>query len=552
MTTNNENNVLTKSEVRQTTILSSLSVCFEWYDFFLYAVFASIISKQFTSGLNDSWAFIFALVTFSIGFIFRPVGGLLFGYVGDKYGRKTSLLFNILLMSVPTFMVSILPTYESVGIISPLMLFFLRILQGIALGGGWAGVSVYIAEITPHEKRSQYISNLGAVSVLGLSMAIAANYYLKNYFGEADFEEWAWRLPFLASTVLLSLSVWIRLKFKESPTYIALEQSKKVPQQLFSEVFLKKDNLKRMLKLFFFLPVMQVLYYSAFTYSLSFLTQVLKINDKVATELFLFATLAALPVFFLSGYMTTNAHKKKIYLGLAVLFALLVTPTYKFIADNANPHLMAFNEKKIILEVNEHHCGSQFNPLNTTVFTKSCDIAKNILSKASLNYSIVNTQTEKAVIKVENKSFEVDDIVSNGLSDNKQDLGKISKKFTTFLVAQGYEPKASDKEFSYPAVFFGIWLLMAFAAILLSFANSIAVELFKAPTRVLSYSFSYNFTSIIGGLIPSIGFALITNLGNIFAGTFATIGVMLVGVLISIFTLKFKEHQPIDHEGYDS
>lgn len=552
MTTQNLNIQLSEKEIKQTVFLSSLSVCFEWYDFFLYAIFSSIITKQFTSGLNDSWAFIFALVTFSIGFIFRPVGGLIFGYLGDKYGRKTSLLFNILLMSVPTFMVSILPTYESIGIISPLMLFFLRILQGIALGGGWAGVSVYIAEITPYQKRSQYISNLGSVSVLGLSMAIAANYYLKGYFGEADFNEWAWRLPFLASTILLSLSVWIRLKFKESPSYIMLEQSKKIPQHLFSEVFLKADNLKRMLKLFFFLPIMQVLYYTAFTYSLIFLTQVLKVNEKMATELFLFATFAAIPVFFLTGFITTNAHKKKIYLALSVIFAALIIPIYQFIASNSNPQLMEFNEKKIVLEVNESYCGSQFNPLNTTVFTKSCDIAKNILSKASLNYTISQVAIDKAIIKINNKSFEVNDIVSKGLSENKQDLGKISKNFTDFLVTQGYKPKADEKAFSYPAVFLGIWLLMSFAAILLSFANSIALELFKAPTRSLSYSFAYNLTSIIGGLTPALGFSLIANLGNIFAGSLATIGIMLTGVLISSFILRYKEHLPIDHEGYDT
>ena len=181
------NNNTNNKDMKSISLLSYFSVTFEWYDFFLYAVFSTVITKQFTSGLNDTWSFIFALVTFSIWFLFRPVGGLIFGYLGDKYGRKTSLLINILLMSVPTFMVSILPTYESVGIVSPIILFFLRILQGIALGGGWAGISVYVAENAPTNKRAQYIANLGGFTVLGLIFAVAANYYLKDFFGEADF-----------------------------------------------------------------------------------------------------------------------------------------------------------------------------------------------------------------------------------------------------------------------------------------------------------------------------------------------------------------------------
>lgn len=549
MTTTNINQ-LTEKEVKNTSFLSALSVCFEWYDFFLYAVFASIITKQFTSGLNDSWAFIFALVTFSIGFIFRPVGGIIFGYLGDKFGRKTSLLINILLMSVPTFMVSILPTYESVGIISPLMLFFLRILQGIALGGGWAGVSVYIAEITPHEKRSKYISYLGSASVIGLFMAFSANFYLKQYFGETEFNEWAWRLPFLASTLLLSLSVWIRLKFKESPTYKALEQQKLISETPFSDVFLNADNLKRMAKNFFMLSMMQVFYYTAYNYSLLFLTQTLKVNDKVATELFLFATLASVPVFLIGGQLANSGHKKKIYLAMVAVVAALLVPTYQFIANNANPELMAFNEKKITLEVNELHCGSQFNPLNTAIFVKSCDIAKNIMSKSSLSYEVVNNSSDVAIIKIDGKSFEVKDITSKGLNENKQDLSKISKSFNEFLAQQKYPAKADEKSFSYGAVFFGIWLLMAFATLLLSLANSIAVELFKAKSRVLAYSFSYNFTSIIGGLAPSVGFALVANFGNILAGTAFAISIMVIGTLINIFTLKFVEKQPIDYEGY--
>ena len=198
---------------------SSLGTVFEWYDFYLYGLLATIISAQFFSGVNDSTAFILALAAFAAGFAVRPFGALVFGRIGDLVGRKYTFLVTMGIMGASTFAVGLLPSYKTAGVAAPLMLVALRMLQGLALGGQYGGAATYVAEHAPEGRRGFYTSFIQTTATLGLFAALLIVIGTRTWLGEEAFASWGWRLPFFASAALLCVSLWIRLQLNESPVY---------------------------------------------------------------------------------------------------------------------------------------------------------------------------------------------------------------------------------------------------------------------------------------------------------------------------------------------
>src|ERR1700736_5270984 len=197
---------------------ASLGTGFEWYDFFLYGSLAAIISKQFFTGLNETSGFIFALLTFAAGFAVRPFGALVFGRLGDLVGRKKTFLATIIIMGTATTLVGVLPTYSSAGIAAPIALIALRMLQGLAIGGEYGGAAIYVAEHAPPGDRGRYTSWIQTTATLALLLSLLVIMACRKALG-SDFETWGWRIPFLISTVLLAVSVYIRLQLAESPVF---------------------------------------------------------------------------------------------------------------------------------------------------------------------------------------------------------------------------------------------------------------------------------------------------------------------------------------------
>src|SRR5687767_5592364 len=207
-------------EERKVIFASSLGTVFEWYDFYLYGSLAAIISRQFFSGVQPTAAFIFALLAFAAGFAVRPFGALVFGRLGDLVGRKHTFLVTIVIMGVATCAVGILPSYATIGIVAPVLLILLRLLQGLALGGEYGGAATYIAEHAPHDKRGAYTSWIQTTATLGLFLSLVVIMLCRILLGTERFEAWGWRIPFLLSAALLGISVWIRLKLQESPLFL--------------------------------------------------------------------------------------------------------------------------------------------------------------------------------------------------------------------------------------------------------------------------------------------------------------------------------------------
>ena len=223
---------------------SALGTLFEWYDFYLYGALASVFAAHFFSGVNETTAFIFALATFAVGFIVRPLGALFFGRIGDIVGRKVTFLVTLALMGLATFLVGVLPGYVSIGITAPLLLVALRIVQGIAVGGEYGGAIVYVAEHAPPGRRGLHTSFIPAMAMGGLLLSLVVIGATRSAMTPAEFLAWGWRVPFLLSLILLGISLWIRLRLHESPVFRQMQAEGALSHAPVSETFLQGRNLR--------------------------------------------------------------------------------------------------------------------------------------------------------------------------------------------------------------------------------------------------------------------------------------------------------------------
>src|SRR5690242_19898185 len=234
----------TERELRTVVFASSLGTVFEWYDFYLYGALAVIMTKQFFSGVDPTAGFIFTLLAFAAGFAVRPFGALVFGRLGDLVGRKYTFLITITIMGLSTFIVGLLPSYASIGILAPVLLILLRLLQGLALGGEYGGAATYVAEHAPHGKRGLHTSWIQTTATLGLFLSLIVILATRTMIGEEAFAAWGWRIPFLISLILLLFSVYIRMKLNESPTFKKMKEEGKGSKSPLKDSFGQWSNLK--------------------------------------------------------------------------------------------------------------------------------------------------------------------------------------------------------------------------------------------------------------------------------------------------------------------
>src|SRR5579883_2711573 len=268
---------------RMVILASSLGTVFEWYDFYLYGWTAVQIGKAFYSAFDANTQFIFALLTFSAGFMVRPAGALVFGRIGDMVGRKYTFLITMTIMGLSTFFVGLTPDYAAIGWLAPAILIALRMLQGLALGGEYGGAATYVAEHAPQGKRGYYTSWIQTTATLGLFLALLLILGVQRAMGDATFGEWGWRIPFLASGVLLIVSIWIRLSLSESPVFQRMKDEGKTSKRPLGEAFGEWANAKiAILALLGATAGEAVVWYGGQFYALFFLTQTLKVPSSTA------------------------------------------------------------------------------------------------------------------------------------------------------------------------------------------------------------------------------------------------------------------------------
>jgi MFS family permease len=297
---------------------SSLGTIFEWYDFYLYGLLATVITAQFFSGVNETTGFILALAAFAAGFAVRPFGALVFGRIGDLVGRKYTFLVTMFIMGGSTFAVGLLPSYETAGVAAPLLLVGLRLLQGLALGGQYGGAATYVAEHAPEGKRGFYTSFIQTTATLGLFAALLVVIGTRSSIGEEAFASWGWRLPFFASAVLLGVSLWIRLQLNESPVYQKMKDQGATSKAPLTEAFGNWRNARLVLvALLGAVAGQAVVWYTGQFYALFYLEKILKVDGATANVLIAIALLIGTPFFVIFGWLSDKIGRKPIIMTAA-------------------------------------------------------------------------------------------------------------------------------------------------------------------------------------------------------------------------------------------
>ena len=542
---------ISKREERKVIFASSLGTVFEWYDFYLYGSLAGIISAQFFSGVNPTAGFIFALLAFAAGFAVRPFGAIVFGRLGDLIGRKYTFLVTILLMGVSTFVVGLLPNYAAIGVAAPIILIVLRLLQGLALGGEYGGAATYVAEHAPHGKRGLHTSWIQTTATLGLFMSLLVILGTRTFLGEKEFADWGWRIPFLLSFVLLGVSVWIRLSLNESPLFKKMKAEGKASKAPLKESFGEWKNLKIVILALVGLTAGQaVVWYTGQFYALFFLTQTLKVDAASANILIALSLAIGTPFFILFGWLSDKVGRKPIIMAGCLIAALTYFPLFKALTHYANPQLeKALVSAPVTVTADPAECSFQFNPVGTSKFTSSCDIAKSFLARNSVNYTNVAAPPGSvAKVKIGDQEFSSFDgrLAVNGEFKARSDA--FNKQMTEAIRKSGYPAKADPAQVNKPAVVAILTLLVIYVTMVYGPIAAMLVELFPTKIRYTSMSLPYHIgNGWFGGFLPTTAFAMVAATGDIYHGLWYPIVVALGTFVIgTLFIRETKDRRISD------
>ena len=518
---------------------ASLGTGFEWYDFFLYGSLAAVISRQFFTDLNEITGFIFALLTFAAGFAVRPFGALFFGRLGDLVGRKKTFLATIIIMGTATTLVGVLPSYQSIGIAAPITLIALRMLQGLAIGGEYGGAAIYVAEHAPAAERGRYTSWIQTTATLALLLSLLVILVCRTALG-TEFESWGWRIPFLLSTVLLAVSVYIRLQLAESPVFRQMVAEGAQSRAPVREAFGDSSNLKLILAALFGATAgMNVVWYGGQFYALFFLTQVLKVETQAASLLLAAALVVATPLYLVFGRLSDRIGRKRVVLVGMALAALTFFPIYHAITHFANPAIEAAAQRApVTILAQPGGCSVQFDPIGKKRFVSSCDIAKAALAGAGVPYTTaVRPGGGIALVRVGRAGAGVIDVPSfDGAQLSTQrfrdEHAAFLRDLRRVLTAAGYPAKADPARINYPMVFLMLLILMVYVTAATGPMAAWLVELFPARVRYTSLSVPYHIgAGWFGGFLPAVAFALVAITGDIYSGIWYPVVVAAVTVI---------------------
>ncbi len=536
---------LAPGEVRGVIFASSLGTVFEWYDFYLYGSLAAIISKQFFSGVNPTAAFIFALMAFAAGFAVRPFGALVFGRLGDLVGRKYTFLVTILIMGLSTFVVGVLPSYASIGILAPVILVGLRLLQGLALGGEYGGAATYVAEHAPPGKRGLYTAWIQTTATLGLFLSLLVILACRVALGTAAFEAWGWRIPFLVSLALLGISVWIRVRLNESPLFAAMKAEGKTSTAPIRESFGNWANLRIVLIALFGLVVGQaVVWYTGQFYALFFLTQLLKVDQQTANLMVAAALLLGTPFFLVMGALSDRVGRKPVILAGCALAALTYFPLFRALTHYANPALEhAQAAAPVTVVADPAGCTFQFNPVGTSRFTSSCDVAKGALVKAGVPYANVAAPAgATAQVRVGATAIPAYDATAG---DAAVAGPAFERALGGALASAGYPTAADPARINHAMVVAVLFVLVLFVTMVYGPIAAMLVELFPTRIRYTSMSLPYHIgNGWFGGFLPTTAFAIVAATGDIYAGLWYPIVIAAVTVVVG--ALLVRETKDVD------
>ena len=546
---------------RLVILASSVGTVIEWYDFYLYGSLAAIITTQFFSGVNETTGYIFALMAFAAGFAVRPFGAIVFGRLGDLWGRKNTFLVTMLLMGLSTFVVGLLPNYAAIGIAAPIILVLMRLIQGLALGGEYGGAATYVAEHAPPGKRGFYTSFIQITATAGLMISLLVILGTRFAVGEAAFLDWGWRIPFLVSILMLGVSLLIRLKLAESPAFARMKAEGKGSATPLKDSFGKWPNLKLVLIALFGLAAGQaVVWYTGQFYAMFFLERVLKVDGPLAQLMTAAALLLAMPFFVFWGWLSDKVGRKPIILGGCIIAALTYFPLFHALTGAANPQLAAATASSpVAVHADPSDCAFQFDPVGKQTFTSSCDLAKSYLAKAGVTYSnAIAPAGSTAEIRIGSatvKSF--NSVIAEDVQSASRPAGAITraefavrktafeKDLAAALASAGYPARADSALVNKPLTIAILFVLVFYVTMVYGPIAAALVEMFPTRIRYTSMSLPYHIgNGWFGGFLPTTAFAMVAATGNIYYGLWYPVVIAVVTAIVGL--LLVREGRSVD------
>jgi len=463
---------------------SAIGTMIEWYDFYIFGSLTTVIAPLFYPPENQTFAYIAYLATFAVGFLVRPFGALFFGRIGDLVGRKHAFLVTMLIMGGAPACIGLLPTYAQIGIAAPIILLLIRVLQGLALGGQYGGAATYVAEHVPDKRRGFYTSFIQITASLGFFLSLSVILIIQNTMSADQFAGRAesfggWRIPFLISVFLVGISLYIRLRMKESPIYQQLKTSGMTSASPLIEAFTKWENLKIVLISLFGATAGQgVVWYTGQFYALFYLQSILNINATSANYIVAIALLLGMPFFIFFGALSDRVGRKWIIMAGCLLAVLTYLPIYGAMQSAAGSNVVTATSQK------DPATGAIKLTPQSFDENKTLTAAPKVLPYSSIS-QLVSSPTAWTLI------------------------------FLVFLQV--------------------IWVTMVYGPI-----AAFLVEAFPAKIRYSAMSLPYHIgNGVFGGLLPLIGLSVIAETGNIYAGLYYPM--IVAGITLVVGSIFLKE-----------
>lgn len=539
--------------LRTVVAASAAGTAFEWYDFFIFGSLTTIIARHFYADVGEATSYILALLTFGVGFVVRPLGALAFGWFGDKTGRKTTFLVTITLMGAATVAIGLLPDFSQAGIVAPILLIAMRIIQGFALGGEYGGSAIYVAEHAPNAKRGLLTSYINTTAALGLIGALVVILTTRAIMGVEAFDAWGWRIPFWLSAALLAVSLWIRVRLHESPAFVKMAAESKVRQAPFKESFLTWNNGKFVLIALVGIMFAQgAVWYCGYFYTRFFMERVLKVDVSIVDGMILAVTLASAFLYVLFGWLSDKVGRKPVIIGGMLLFLVAIFPGFHALTKAANPALaQAQASSPVSVVADPATCAVQFDPVGKAAFASSCDLAKNVLSNAGVSYDNVSApKGAQAVVRV--GGVEIASVEGQGLTPAQLKTARteVEARVKAALTQAGYPTRADPDQINLVAVFAILMVFMVAATAVYGPQAAALVELFPTRVRYTAMSLPYNIgTGWVGGLLPAASFALVAWSGNIYFGLWYSVAFTAVAAVVALLFLPETKGRDLDTIG---
>jgi len=514
---------------------SSLGTVFEWYDFYIFGTLAVFFGKLFFPPGNETAGYLSSLALFGVGFSVRPFGALVFGRLGDRAGRKYTFLVTIIVMGLSTALIGVLPTYAKIGFWAPVILVLLRVAQGLALGGEYGGAATYVAEHAPPGRRGGYTSWIQTTATVGLFLSLAVILGVRRAMSPASFADWGWRVPFLASVILLGISTYIRLKLQESPVFAEMKAQGRTSSAPLTESFARWSNLRLVLKALFGATAGQsVVWYAGQFYALYFLTATLKVDYATAYLLIAAALVIGTPFFVVFGRLSDRIGRKRIMLTGFLLTVVTYQPIFHSLTRNANPALAAAMERAPVV-------------LHTAEFRGRLTLAARALEDAARKIvlpSRVVTPTDQARNFLNARGIPFSLAPADGAAALALSVGGATvagfdpKAYAVALAPAGYPAAANRADIRVPAVIGLLAVLVLYVTLVYGPIAAFLVELFPARIRYTSMSLPYHIgNGWFGGFLPLIAASIAVFSGDIYAGLWYPILIAGMSLVVGFLVL---------------